>query len=147
MQDRLVRGRTLAGPAAVLALIGLAGVGCGTSDEAVASGCPPVTAAAGGALEVMPKGLRLHELGKVTGAAEAGNKVTVSAVADGTVSDRAVLARDHFDALGWTVVGFEDEGVEAEVFLVHGADTGAVHLTEDGCPGRTAMEITLVSIA
>lgn len=118
-----------------------AGAGCAGGSPSPTA-CGPLSSVV---TDAVPAHLRLSDLGQVSKVTADQPKVTVGLRANGTVDDRAEAVRGHFDKLGWTVVGYDNEGFEAEVFMVRGSDTGVAQVRDSHCPGLVDLDITVVT--
>ncbi|MGH3716389.1 MAG: hypothetical protein ACRDT4_23450 [Micromonosporaceae bacterium] len=109
--------------------------------------CPPLRAVASASLAPLPDGLELTEMGTVTGVQVDAEQVTATIQRDSTVGDATTVVQKHFERIGWTVVNTDNEGFEAEIFVVRDADTGLINIREAECAGRVVMDVTLVPAA
>lgn len=126
----------------VLALASaLAVPACGAEQPAA---CPPITPVASASLAPVPDELKLTKLGTVTGVHVDAEQVTATLQADTTVGAATEEVQAHFGDIGWDVVSTDNEGFEAEVFVVRDADTGLIKIRESDCPGRVILDVTVV---
>ncbi|MGH3647098.1 MAG: hypothetical protein ACRDTM_07970, partial [Micromonosporaceae bacterium] len=133
-------GRALA----VVMLAALALPGCGADDP---SACPPITPVASASLAPLPDELKLAKLGTVTGVHVDAEQITATLQRDATIDEAATAVQEHFGDIGWDVVSTDNEGFEAEVFVVRNADTGLIKIRESDCAGRVILDVTVVPAA
>lgn len=128
------------GVLAVVLTVVLAG-GCGGESNSGAEGrCHPPTPA--GNASALPRALDPTSLGTLTDVVRQDGFVNVTAVAEGSVGGVHERVSRALEEAGYTIVGSENEVVEADVFFARGrATTGGAKVAQSACPGR--VRITL----
>ncbi len=106
--------------------------------------CGAIQPVASASLARVPGELELTKLGTVTGVRVDAPQVTATLQLDATVGDATTKVQRHFTGLGWQVANTDNEGFEAEIFVVRDADTGLVNIREADCDGRVTLDVTIV---
>lgn len=123
----------------LLATLLLAGCG-GRPDAAEGNACPEPAAATRTA--DLPPALELPVLGTLTEVVRGQRAVNAVAVTDGTIEDLQPRVARALEDAGYTVVGEENEIVEADVFFARGQrTTGGAKLLEGPCQGQVTTRL------
>ncbi|MGH8969461.1 MAG: hypothetical protein ACRDV1_05890 [Actinomycetes bacterium] len=91
------------------------------------------------------RALALDELGVPTVSREEAELSSATVVSERSVTALLGRVNDALEAGGYSVLGTEDEGFEAEIFFAKGLHTnGVARITEDArCAGRTTVEVSV----
>jgi hypothetical protein len=127
--------------AAAGSVLALALAGCAVDGSGQAAGdCAEPTPAP--ALDDPPPALRIDALGTVTEVARERRAVNAVAVTDGTIEELQPRVARALEDAGYTIVGQENEIVEADVFFSRGEQTtGGAKLLEGPCEGQVTIRL------
>ena len=126
-----------------LVLVGLTAVtaACGGGQPA---GCPSPEPLTGDDATGVPPDLDLTGFGVLTRVDVDGGFVSYRVESAKSVQDLFVPVTRALRRDGWSLVGSENEGVDAEVYFARGqSETGVVVLDDLGCDGAVAIEVTV----
>jgi hypothetical protein len=125
------------GSVALLVLI----AGCGGNDSA---GCAEPKPVSQNDLARVPADLDLTDYGTVTRIDTQASQTSYRVEGKGSVDEAYVPVTRQLRRDGWDLVGTENEGVDAEVFIARGTKaTGVLRLKELRCAGGLAIEVTV----
>ena len=93
----------------------------------------------------VPADLDLTEFGTLTRIDTEASQTSYRVEGRGSVEEVYVPVTRQLRRDGWNLVGTENEGVDAEVFIARGTtETGVLRLKELQCPGGLAIEVTVI---